>query len=93
MDLTDRVKFFDIMPWDELMRFTKTADVGLCLEKDTNINYRFSLPNKLFDYISAGIPVIAGNLQEVPVIIRKYDFGLIIPEITTRCNKPAEKKS
>ncbi len=82
MDLTDRVKFFDIMPWDELMRFTKTADVGLCLEKDTNINYRFSLPNKLFDYISAGIPVIAGNLQEVPVIIRKYDFGLIIPEIT-----------
>ncbi len=82
LDLTDRVKFFDMMPWSELMRYTKTADAGLCLEKDTNLNYRFSLPNKLFDYISAGLPVIAGNLQEMPVIINKYDFGLIIPEIT-----------
>ena len=81
-DLTDKVKFFDIMPWNELMRFTKTADVGLCLEKDTNLNYRFCLPNKLFDYISAGIPVIAGNLLEVSAVIKKYDCGLIIPEIT-----------
>lgn len=81
-DLSGKVKFFDKMPWKELMRFTKTADVGLCLEKDTNLNYRFCLPNKMFDYISAGIPVITGNLPEVAGIINKYNCGLIIPEIT-----------
>ncbi len=77
-----RVKFVPKVPWPELMRFTRTADAGLSLDKDTNLNYRFSLPNKLFDYLSAGIPVIAGNLQEVSSVIKKYDCGLIIPEIT-----------
>jgi len=82
LDLSDRVKFLGMMPWDELMRYTKSADAGFSLDKDTNLNYIFSLPNKLFDYISAGIPVIAGDLQEVAGIISKYDCGLIIPEIT-----------
>lgn len=82
LNLSDRVKFVPKMPWHELMRYTKSADAGLSLDKDTNRNYRFSLPNKLFDYISAGIPVIAGNLPEVTAIITKYDFGIIINEIT-----------
>jgi glycosyltransferase involved in cell wall biosynthesis len=88
LDLSSRVKFFPKVPWDELMRFTKSADAGLSLDKDTNINYRFSLPNKLFDYISAGIPVIAGNLPEVTKIVAGNKCGIIIPEITPNeiCN-------
>lgn len=80
--LSDRIIFLDMMPWNELMKYTRSADAGLSLDKDTNLNYRFSLPNKLFDYISAGIPVIAGNLPEVAGIINKYGCGIIIPEIT-----------
>ncbi|HQJ82052.1 MAG TPA: glycosyltransferase [Bacteroidales bacterium] len=82
LELADRILFLDMMPWEELMKYTRSADAGLSLDKDTNMNYRFSLPNKLFDYISAGIPVIAGNLPEVAGIIKKYDCGIIIPEIT-----------
>jgi glycosyltransferase involved in cell wall biosynthesis len=80
--LSERVQFLPKMPWAELMRVTKSADAGLSLERDTNINYRYSLPNKLFDYISAGLPVITGNLPEIRKIIEAYDCGLIIPEIT-----------
>lgn len=80
--LSDRIIFLDMMPWNELMKYTRSADAGLSLDKDTNLNYRFSLPNKLFDYISAGIPVIAGELPEVAGIINKYGCGIIIPEIT-----------
>jgi len=64
------------------MRYTKAADAGLSLDKSTNMNYRFSLPNKLFDYISAGIAVIAGDLPEVTRIITENTCGVIIPEIT-----------
>ena len=64
------------------MKYTKSADIGMCIEKDTNLNYRFSLPNKLFDYISAGIPVIASNLPETGKIIRENKCGLIINRVT-----------
>ena len=77
-----RVRFINKVPWEELMRFTKMADAGISLDKDTCLNYRFSLPNKLFDYISAGLPVITGNLPEIRKIVEAYDCGLIIPQIT-----------
>lgn len=83
LGLDSRVKFFPKIPWAGLMRYTKTADAGVSLDKDTNINYRFSLPNKLFDYISAGIPVIAGDLPEVGKIISENRCGILIPSVNT----------
>ncbi len=82
LDLSGKIIFFPKMPWDELMKYTKSASAGLCLEKDTNLNYRYSLPNKLFDYISAGIPVITGSLPEIKKVVEKYECGIIIHEIT-----------
>ncbi|MGQ9620861.1 MAG: glycosyltransferase [Bacteroidales bacterium] len=86
-----KVKFIIPMPWEELMRYTKSADAGMILTKDTNINYRFSLPNKLFDYLSAGIPVIASNLPEIMNIVTGFNCGIIIPEVTPEEIKEAIK--
>lgn len=82
LGLSDKVRFLPKMPWKEMIRYTRSADAGLSLEKDTNLNYRFSLPNKLFDYISAGIPVIAGDLPEISKIITDNECGIIIQAIT-----------
>ncbi len=82
LDLSDRVKFIQKVPWEELMRYTKGADAGLSLDKPTNMNYEFSLPNKLFDYISAGIPVIAGDLAEVRKVLKENSCGIIIDKVT-----------
>jgi glycosyltransferase involved in cell wall biosynthesis len=82
LNLSDRIKFFPKVPWDELMKFTKSADAGMSLDRASNINYRFSLPNKLFDYISAGIPVITGDLPEVNKIVKENKCGIIIPSVT-----------
>ncbi len=78
-DLQAKVVFKGKLPYNEMMQYTAAADAGLSVDKDTNLNYHFSLPNKIFDYIQAGIPIICSNLPEVSAIIKNYNIGLICP--------------
>ncbi len=77
--LEEKVLFFGKRPYPELMNFTQLSDLGLSLDKDTNINYRFSLPNKIFDYIHAHIPLLVSDLKEVSNIVKNYEVGLVTP--------------
>jgi glycosyltransferase involved in cell wall biosynthesis len=79
--LEDRVIFMPRMPYNELLGLTQLCDLGLTLDKDTNINYRFSLPNKLFDYLRAGIPVLASDLTEVRKIVETFHTGWIVEKV------------
>ena len=78
LQIMDRVRFFPRMTYQQMMAYTQLAELGFCLDKDTNLNYRFSLPNKLFDFIQAGVPIVASHLTEIEKIIRQYDLGLFI---------------
>ena len=69
-DLKDKLMFTGLLPYNEMMQYTMNANVGVSLDKDTNINHKLSLPNKVFDYVKAGIPVVVSNLKEVSAIVQ-----------------------
>lgn len=81
-DLQNKVLFFGKRPYHELMNFTALADVGLTLDKPNNLNYRFSLPNKVFDYIHASTPIICTDLPEVTKVVKGNNVGLVLTDFT-----------
>jgi glycosyltransferase involved in cell wall biosynthesis len=80
--LEDKVKIFGRRPYDEMMQFTMHADLGLTLDKPLSKNYEFSLPNKLFDYMHAGTPILASKLVEIERVITTHQIGSILAEVS-----------
>ena len=73
---SDHIHFLDPVPPDEVRRVIASADIGITMLEDICLNHRYALPNKLFDYIHAGLPVLGSDLDEVRRIIRRYDIGM-----------------
>jgi len=51
------------------------ATIGITMLEDSCLNHRYALPNKLFDYVHAGLPVLGSNLKEVNAFISEYRIG------------------
>jgi len=81
-NLSQKVKMLGRIPLEKLHNYTVQADLGLSLEEDAGLNYRFALPNKLFDYIQAEVPVLVSNLPEMKNLVEHYQVGEIIENHT-----------
>jgi glycosyltransferase involved in cell wall biosynthesis len=67
-----------LMPM-ELRKLTATAILGMSLEADKGASYHFALPNKLFDYIQAGVPVLVSDLPEMRAVVVEHGVGEVLP--------------
>jgi len=83
--LEDKVQIIDRLPYPKLMQYTAIADLGLSLDKDTNLNYRYSLPNKVFDYIHSDTPILVSRLPELMNLINTYKIGRSVKNIRPQC--------
>ncbi len=73
-----KVRFLGRLPVEDLIRLTPCADLGISLEEDVGLNYRYALPNKLFDYIQAQVPVLVSALPEMAAVVNHYQIGKVI---------------
>jgi glycosyltransferase involved in cell wall biosynthesis len=80
--LDEKVKIYGRRPYLEMMQFTVHADLGLTLDKPISKNYEFSLPNKVFDYMHAGTPILASKLVEIERVINTHHIGSILAEVS-----------
>jgi glycosyltransferase involved in cell wall biosynthesis len=87
--LENKLEFTGRLPIDQLAKITPTAHLGLSIEEDVGLNYRFALPNKLFDYIQAEVPVLVTDLPEMSEVVSHYKIGEITESLEPE--KLAEK--
>lgn len=78
LNLENKVKFIGSVSPSQLKLITSKADLGLSLEEDYGISYRYALPNKIFDYTHAGVPILGTNLPEIKNAIETYGLGKIV---------------
>jgi glycosyltransferase involved in cell wall biosynthesis len=76
--LGEKVIFLERMPLDELHQYTVQAELGMSLEENLGLNYYYALPNKLFDYIQAGVPVVVSDFPEMAKVVRDYNIGMAV---------------
>jgi len=69
---------------EKLLSITQNATLGISLEEDLGLSYKYSLPNKLFDYIQAKTPVVATYLPEIKKVVETYGIGEIIDNHSTK---------
>lgn len=71
----NKVYYFGPVPQKDVIVYTSSADIGAAPSKNACLSYYYSAPNKLFECIAAGLPVVGSNLPEFKKVIEGYRLG------------------
>lgn len=82
--LSDKVRFDSPVLVVEVVSAASSSHVGVVTTKPINTNFELSVSNKLFEYAAAGLPVILSDIPEHRYLNDKYNFGIIIDEVTPK---------
>ena len=63
-----------------VLEYTSSADIGISFIENTCLSYYYCLPNKLFEYAMAGLPVIVSNMKEMRELVEKYNMGIVVTD-------------
>ncbi len=82
LKLEERVIFKGAVPFEELEKYNANAMAGMCLLENKGLNYYHSLPNRIFDYMQQGIPVIASDFPDIRAVVKTHETGLLINNLS-----------
>lgn len=82
LGVADRVEFVGRVPFDRLAPYMAAADLGLVMMRNISLNHYYALPNRIFDFIQAGLPILANRLPEVARIVGGEDVGLCVDTLS-----------
>ncbi|NCQ10703.1 MAG: glycosyltransferase family 4 protein [Bacteroidetes bacterium] len=78
LGISNQVYKSDPVPYNELAEWTASADAGLCYIEPLSESLRLALPNKLFEYAMAGIPVVCSDLPQMSPIVKEFGNGILL---------------
>ncbi len=76
--LPGRAHFLPHTPPDDLLRFTASADLGVHIPRPITLSIYLALPNKLFEYLMAGLPVVVADIPEMQRVLDEHEVGLTV---------------
>lgn len=78
LNLEEKVIFIERVPYADLRKYTKAADIGIQFLENTNFNHYSASSNKLFEYLMAHVPVLGSKLPEIEKVIEGEGVGLTV---------------
>lgn len=77
LGISDRVDVADPVPLDRLVETASSSDIGV-LPFEAKLGYEVSLPNKLFEYMAAGLAIVASDMPELRRVVTSVDNGIVV---------------
>jgi glycosyltransferase involved in cell wall biosynthesis len=74
--LHPNIHFHKAVPHDQVVSLVRNADYGLCLIEKASLSDYYCLPNKLFEYCFAQVPVLASDFPEISRLVEQYSLGV-----------------
>ena len=73
----DKINFLEPVPMKKIVGFINPYDIGIFILPPTNLNYKYALPNKFFDFVQARLAPAIGPSPEMAKIVKQYDCGIV----------------
>ena len=77
-DLEEKIEFLGKVPLADLLSETQKARAGLVLFEPLSLNYTYASPNKFFEYVMSGTPIIASNIPTLKVLNQEFEVALLV---------------
>ena len=74
--LADRIVFVGFIDQADLLKYTRSADIGIHAIKNSCLNHEYCLPNKLFEYMHSGVVLVVTDLVELGGFVKNHEIGL-----------------
>ncbi|MDP2671605.1 MAG: glycosyltransferase family 4 protein [bacterium] len=92
LGIEKKIVFLESVPLEQLLDYTSSADLGVVPMLKTNLNQYLATPNKLFEYLVAGLPVAVSNMKEMKKLVEEEEIGVVFDpenpkEIASKINQ------